>query len=266
MQTFMKNKLQQIIEKKKKDIEKKKQLKPLDLLKREAMDTQLVTTFTAQIMHPKNRRIGIIAEIKLASPTEPSLGSIDTIIQRAISYEQANVDALSIITEEHFFKGNISFIPTIKNEVSLPVFQKDFVIDSYQIYEAKTLASDALLLIARILDESTLHHFVLLCHELGIEPVVEVQNEEDLQKAYSASPSVIAVNARDLETFEVSVDKACEMLQKVPDSYIKLGFSGIKSRQEIQQYSKAGVNGVLIGTSFMKADNSNNFMEHILEV
>ena len=142
--------------------------------------------------------IRLIGEIKIASPTEKSLGDSTTLIQRAIEYERSEIDALSVITEKHYFKGNTQFIPQIKEKVSIPILQKDFVIDSYQIYESKFLGADALLLIVRFLDVKTLKQFVNLCKQLGIEPVVEIHNEEDLKKSVQINTSIIAVNARNL--------------------------------------------------------------------
>ena len=255
--------LKQIIEKKRVDLAEQKKKVPEEVIKKKAFGKQFYSTFTASIMHPKFGDIALIAEIKLASPTVSSLGSEKEVLKRAKLYEEAEADAISFITEKHYFKGDISFIPGIKKTVTLPVLQKDFVIDAYQIYEAKMTGSDALLLIARIVDTKKLHDFVCLCQELEIEPVVEIQTEEDLEKIIASSPSVIAVNARDLETFSVDVPRACELLKKIPDGYMKLGFSGIHSFKEVKQYREAGVEGVLVGTSLMKAGNIEEFLRSL---
>lgn len=244
--------LQQIIEKKKADLAEQKKHLPQVKLQKKISTKQYITTFTAYLLHPTGKKVALIAEIKLASPTEQDLGSAEDILPRAKQYAASGADAISFITEKHFFKGDSAFIPEIKKSVKIPVLQKDFVIDTYQIYEAKLLKSDALLLIARILDTKTLQHFVELCFTEGIEPVVEIHNEEDLEKALATTASVIAVNARDLDTFTINVEKACELLKKVPDKYITLGFSGIKSAHEVAMYQQAGAKGVLIGTSLMK--------------
>ncbi len=208
-------------------------------------------------------KIVVIAEIKLASPTISYLGSEKDIIKRALAYEEAGVDAMSVITEKNYFKGSSSFIPRLKKKVGLPILQKDFVIDPYQIYEAKIIGANALLLIAKIVSKETLIKFVSLCQEIGVEPVVEINDEMDLKKALATSTKIIAVNARNLETFVVDVDIACQLIKKVPNQFIKLGFSGIKSSIEIKKYQRAGVNGILVGTSLMKAKNIKKFIKEL---
>ncbi|MEK7571206.1 MAG: indole-3-glycerol-phosphate synthase [Patescibacteria group bacterium] len=211
-----------------------------------------------------DKRIALIAEVKFASPTNPNLDSSEQLLDRVRRYEQARASAISIITEKHFFKGDPSFVTQVKEVVSLPVLQKDFVIDRSQIYEAKAIGSDALLLIARLVDKETLQRFVLLTKELGMDPVVEIASEEDLKKALTTDTDIIAVNARDLDTFIVSVETACALLKKVPDSFITLGFSGIHSAKEVILYKKAGAHGVLVGTSLMQAKNIQDFIQKLL--
>jgi indole-3-glycerol phosphate synthase len=211
----------------------------------------------------KGEKIKLIAEIKFASPTSPHLGSSEELLSRAKEYELAGADAISIITERHFFKGNISFVSKVKKNVSLPVLQKDFVIDSAQIYEAKKAGSDALLLIARLVDGKQLQKFVSLCLSLEIEPVVEINDEEDLEKAVITETKIIAVNARDLETFAIDVVGACMLLEKIPQKFMKLGFSGVTSQKEALLYKESGVDGILVGTSLMKAKDIKSFINNL---
>lgn len=209
------------------------------------------------------KKMVLIGEVKFASPTYPNLGTKKELISRVEQYEKYGIDAVSIITERHFFKGESSFIGKVKQKIELPILQKDFVIDAVQIYEAQKGGADALLLIARLLNQETLSLFVDLCQTLGVEPVVEINNVDDLQKAVKTKTNIIAVNARDLETFDVHVEKACLLLQKIPDRFIKLGFSGIISNREVSLYKRAGAQGVLIGTSLMKTKNIEKFVSDI---
>lgn len=206
------------------------------------------------------KAFAIIAEIKFASPTNLNLGSPEDLLSRAREYEKAGADAISIITEKHVFKGDIRFVKQVKKVVKIPILQKDFVVDESQIYEAKKAGADALLLIARIVSKEQLKAFVLLAQKLGIEPVVEVFDEKDLKYAVATATRFIAVNARDLETFIVDVDKACKLMKKIPNKFISLGFSGIQSKVEVEKYTKAGAKGVLVGTSLMKAKNIAEFL------
>jgi indole-3-glycerol phosphate synthase len=261
----MHNILVTIVEKKKKDIEEQKKLKPLEVIKNEVF--QLKTKSKKNLFFnsfSKNKKeISLIAEIKFASPTNSHLGSHDELLERAIKYEKAGADVISLITEKYYFKGDGAFISQAKKHVAIPVLQKDFVIDPYQIYEAKQFGSDALLLIARLVEGDTLKEFVKLCLSLEIEPVVEINSQEDLKKASETEANIIAVNARDLETFDIDVEKACVLIEKIPTTFIKLGFSGISSSTQVLQFEKSGVDGVLVGTSLMRTDNIDGFIKSL---
>ena len=219
--------------------------------------------FKQAMLNPKERG-AIIAEIKLASPNENHLGDKDDIEDRVKQYQQAEVDAISVVTEKYFFKGDLSYIQKIKDATSLPILQKDFIIDEYQIYEAKIYQVDAILLIAKILSARSLTAFVNLAKKIGLEPVVEINNDDDFKKALATKTDIIAVNARDLDTFKVDIDKACSLIKKIPRKFIKLGFSGVKGREDVDKYRNAGVDGVLIGTSLMKAKNISEYLEGIV--
>jgi len=255
--------LEKIVAKKKFDLSQiKLRFQNIDTLDNQTSRKSDTSCFLNIFREGKNK-ISLIAEIKFSSPTNPTLGSHADFLGRVIQYESAGADAISIITEKHFFKGDISSVSQIKKEVSLPILQKDFVIDPIQIYEAKNTGSDALLLIARLVSSLELKNFVSLCFSLGIEPVVEINSEEDLEKAVDSGTNIIAVNARDLETFTIDLNKACLLIQKIPEHFIKLGFSGINSENEVLQYKKAGAKGVLVGTSLMMTNNIKNFIKSL---
>ncbi len=241
----MDNFLKKIIEKKRKDLKRLKQIRFLNLF---------------------GKKMVIITEIKLASPTVPYFGSEKNIVKRAVDYEDAGANAISIITEKHFFKGDINFISKIKRKINIPILQKDFVINSYQIYQAKIIGADALLLIAKIVNKKTLIEFVSLCQEIGLEPIVEINDKSDLKKVLTTSTRIIAVNARDLETFVVNVDQACRLMRKIPNRFIKLGFSGIKSVSEVNKYRNAGAKGILVGSSLMKTKNIKKFIKELKKI
>ncbi len=209
------------------------------------------------------KNFGVIAEIKLASPSSGDLADESQVPEIAKAYLGGKANAISIITEKYFFKGDIEFINQVKEITGLPILQKDFVVDSYQIYESRAFGADALLLIAKIISPMELRKFVDLCLEIGIEPVVEINDEVDLENAMYSNTRVIAVNSRNLDTFRVNIEKACELLKKVPSNFLKLGFSGVSSKEEVGEYRKAGAKGVLIGTSLMKAEKKKEFLEEL---
>lgn len=219
--------------------------------------------FIKALKNPRQGSVAIIAEIKLASPTAKNLGKSKEVKDRARKYELAGADCISVVTEKHFFNGNPKYIAEIKDVVKLPILQKDFIIDSYQVYETKQLGADAILLIARILSDKSLMTLVNLAQELGLEPVVEINSQHDLNKALKTQTEIITVNARNLDTFVMDVNKACQLLKKIPKKFIKLGFSGVEGKTEIEKYKNAGADGVLIGTSLMRSKDISEFIERI---
>lgn len=254
--------LQDILKSTKEEVEKRKIELPFE-------DQVLYphTPFKEKILNPSIGDIRLIAEVKLASPSAGKLGEQVDVLNRLLEYQHAGADAVSIITEGKHFKGSLDLLVTVKRSISgLPILQKDFIIDDFQIEEAQRLGSDALLLIARIVDDSKLKQFVKLCREKDIEPVVEIFNSDDLNKATESGTEIIAVNARDLDTFEVNVDRACEVLKNIPDSFIKLAFSGVRSRAEVEKYKKAGARAVLVGTQLMRSDNIDELIKELKNV
>lgn len=199
------------------------------------------------------RKMNIIAEVKLASPTHMQLGTFEGFEERLTLYEQGGATALSIITEPHFFKGDTSLVTQARMVTLLPILQKDFVIDPFQIYQARRLGADALLFIARIVTVQELQDFVDLALELGVEPVVEVFNKQDLEKALRTNTRIIAVNARDLDTFTIDKTRAYALLKEIPEEYLKIGFSGIENHDDVLAYQAAGASGVLVGTALMQS-------------
>lgn len=257
----MHNKLIEIVESTKRRLEEKKQRKPFTL--RYSGTRFARTRMTGRFLEAmKKDGMSLIAEIKLASPTAKFSSSL-SVVDRVRIYKKGGVDAISVVTEPEFFKGDMTFVTQIKQTVSLPVLQKDFVIDHYQIEEAARLGSDAVLLIAKLVNGETLKEFVTKVQELGVEPVVEINDSEDLEKAANTSTKIIAVNARNLNDFTVDVARACDLLQVIPTIYVRLGFSGIGSAQDVLQYKKAGANGVLIGSALMEAENIEAYIQSL---
>ncbi len=216
--------------------------------------------FADAILMPKKGNIAIIAEIKFASPTEPHLADRADLIRRAKEYEQAGADAISLIAQKNIFKGDMADVAKVKNVTALPILLKDFVISEKQIYQTKKAGADAILLIAKIVSKEKLKRFVKLAKSVSLEPVVEINDKDDLKKAMGTETSLVAVNARNFDTLAVDVNAACGLLNKVPPAFLKLGFSGVNGKLEVDKYRKAGAKGVLVGTSLMKAQNIKEFI------
>lgn len=209
--------------------------------------------FFHALSNPGNNQFGLIAEIKIKSPTEGVLGRADKIKEYAINYQTYGADAISIVVDNKYFGGRLKFIDEVKRTVTLPVLAKDFIIDASQIYEMRLYGADAVLLIAKIISGDKLRQFVDLCNNIGLDPVVEVGNEKELRRALKAGAEIIGVNARNLDDFSINREKACGLIKLVPKNKIIIGFSGINSRGDVQKYLTAGAGAVLIGTRMMKA-------------
>ncbi|OIO15539.1 hypothetical protein COV53_07165 [Candidatus Gottesmanbacteria bacterium CG11_big_fil_rev_8_21_14_0_20_37_11] len=219
--------------------------------------------FLDVIKNPKVGDISVIAEIKLASPAEGKLAEKKDIIKRAIKYEKSSCDAISLVVDKKYFNGDLEYIKRVKNIVALPILAKDFVIDPYQIYEMKSYGADAILLIAKIIPSDKLVLLVNLAKKLNIEPVVEVQNKRELDRAIHTDTKLIAVNARNLTTFVIDIDNACKISKLVPKNFISLGFSGVSNRCDAKRYKEAGARGILVGTSLMKTKNINGLIREL---
>lgn len=249
----MNDMIKKIIESNKKDLDERKKLLPLDK-KISGKPFKFFGAFSD---------FGIIAEIKLKSPSAGVIADKTDVSNFAKEYKIGGAKAISVITEKYFFDGDTSYIKQVKEVTGLPVLQKDFVVDTYQILESKKFGADALLLIAKIVSVEELTEFVDLCLEVGVEPVVEINDEKDLEKALKTKTRVIAVNARDLDTFKIDLKNAYFLIEKIPVGYLKLGFSGVNSRDEVLNYKNAGTGGVLIGTQLIKSDNKKKFLEEL---
>ena len=254
----MNNMISEIIKKNEGDLLKRKSDVSISDLERQVNQTSKTLDFFGAF-----KGFGIIAEIKLASPSAGNLADKSQVLEIASEYKEGDADAISIITEKYFFKGDLDFIKKVKEETGLPILQKDFVVDPYQIYESRINGADTLLLIAKIISPDQLKKFVELCFQVGVEPVVEINDELDLESALKTKTRIIAVNARDLDSFKVDVDKACELMKKIPEHYLKLGFSGVNSKEEVERYKNSGAGGVLIGTNLIKSADRKKFLEEL---
>ena len=255
----MQNMIKKIIQTNEPDLLKRKSEVSLTDLEEKISKSEKDMDFVAAF-----KNFGIIAEIKLASPSAGVLADKSEVLKIATDYKAGGANAISVITEKYFFKGDVEFIQQVREISGLPVLQKDFIVDPYQIYESKAGGADALLLIAKIVTPDKLKEFTDLCLKIGLEPLIEINDELDLKNALQTGTNIIAVNARDLETFNIDIEKACSLIGKIPGKYLKLGFSGVNSGKEVQMYKNAGANGILVGTNLMKAKSKIDFLKGLL--
>lgn len=200
----------------------------------------------------------IIAEVKFASPSKGKLLERFALQELVCKYQEAGACAISVVTEDAFFKGYPEMVREVKECSTLPVLQKDFVIEESQIYQAAKLGADALLLIARILSLQRLKKFVELCQILKITPLVEVHDEGDIKKTLQTEATVIGINNRNLATFEVSISHTLRLHKYLPQGKTVVSESGIASFQDVELLLKQGIRNFLIGESLIKAKDPGN--------
>lgn len=208
--------------------------------------------------------VAIIAEIKKASPSKGVIRPDFDPLRIARSYSEGGAQALSILTDVDFFQGSASYIPLVRAAVELPVLRKDFVIDPIQIMEAALLGADAVLLIAAILELEQLRDFQALAQSLGMDVLVEVHDEKELQSALEANSKLIGINNRNLQDFTVDLETTFRLKSLVPAEIPVVSESGIKSAADMRRLREAGVNATLIGESLMRSDAKENLLNDFL--
>lgn len=197
--------------------------------------------------------IAFICEVKKASPSKGVIAEYFPYWQIAREYEQAGADCISVLTEPKWFLGSDEYLREIAENVSIPCLRKDFTVDEYMIYEAKTLGASAVLLICSILSERQLSEYLGLAHSLGLSALVEAHNEAEIEAAVKVDAKIIGVNNRDLKTFNVDVNNAAHLRDLVPRDRIFVSESGVKTAEDVENIRKYGANAVLIGETLMRA-------------
>lgn len=206
---------------------------------------------------------GIIAEIKRASPSKGVIREHFEPSVIAEQYEQAGAACLSVLTDIDFFKGSDEYLKQAATASTLPILRKDFVVDEYQIYEARVLGADCILLIAAILTDQQLSHFFQLATSIGLDVLVEVHDEGELKRALNVSPSLIGINNRNLHNFETSLETTTRLLQSIPDNCFVVTESGIHTREDVSLMHQHHVKGFLVGEAFMRADNPGDELKRL---
>jgi indole-3-glycerol phosphate synthase len=211
----------------------------------------------------KKEGLSFICEIKKASPSKGVIAESFPYLGIAKEYETAGADALSVLTEPKFFLGSGGYLKEISGAVFLPTLRKDFIVDEYQIYEAKTLGASAVLLICALLDNEKLKEFLKIAHILGMSALVETHAKEEIFSALDAGAEIVGVNNRDLRTFEVDLNTSAALRKFVPKDVLFVSESGIKTRADIELLESVGADAVLIGEQMMRAENK---AEYLLEL
>ena len=255
------NILKEIIAYKKKEVAENKSLYPEKLLKKSIyFDTPTVSLKKYLLREDKE---GIIAEIKRKSPSKGDINTYISVEQISIGYMQAGASALSVLTDTKYFGGKNEDLTVARKFNYCPILRKEFIIDEYQITESKSIGADAILLIAAALSPAKAKSLAKYAKSLGLEVILEITKKED-KAFFNEYIDIVGVNNRDLETFEVDIDRSIKAAKFIPKSFLKISESGISSAKTIRQLKKLGYNGFLIGETFMKTSRPAKACEKLI--
>jgi indole-3-glycerol phosphate synthase len=246
----MKPGLKQIVDRKRSDLSKLKRSRPQQVLARGLSRALPVRNFAAALK--KSGKISLIAELKKASPSAGLLRIPYDVGYGARCYAQAGVSALSILTEENYFLGDLGHIAEAKKAVSLPVLRKDFIVDPYQVYEARAAGADAVLLIVALLEDAEISDLLALTRRLGMTPLVEIHEAEELNRAVSCGAEMIGVNSRNLKDLSMNPQAFEKLVPMIPAGKIVVAESGIKTPADVKALKRLKVNAMLVGESLLK--------------
>ncbi|CAH1851862.1 indole-3-glycerol phosphate synthase TrpC [Convivina praedatoris] len=209
--------------------------------------------------------ITVIAEIKQASPSKGQIVPSEAFDYQQIArdYTQAKVDMISVLTEEDYFKGSLDILKAVVATTNVPILRKDFTIDPYMIYEAKAAGASAILLIVAILSDQQLTDYLALAQELGLSAIVEAHDQDEIKRAVQAGAEIIGVNNRNLKDFTVDFGNTQRLRENIPANIAVISESGIQSRSDVLQLEQAGINGILVGETFMKAPDKVAEINHL---
>lgn len=247
------NILDQITKDKRIEVNLRKQLVPLSQLEQSILFERKTISLAKKL---RDSNTGIIAEHKRRSPSKQVINHDLNVFDVAKGYENAGVCGMSVLTDGKYFGGSLDDLLTARASCNLPLLRKEFIIDEYQIIEAKAYGADVILLIAAILTTKEIKQFSELAKQLHLDVLLEVHNEEELHKSIMPSIDLLGVNNRNLKTFEVSLETSKKLSQLIPNDFIKVSESGISNIEAIKTLQPYGYQGFLIGENFMKTNNA----------
>lgn len=261
------NILDKIIQDKKREVALKKSIIPMEQLEASVLFNSRTKSLSKML---QNSASGIIAEHKRRSPSKQTINNSFSVEEVVLGYQNAGVCGISVLTDGKYFGGSLDDLLLAKASVSVPILRKEFVVDDYQILEAKAFGADAILLIAAVLDQKQIKKLSEFAQSLALEVLLEVHNLEELEKSIMPSLDMIGVNNRNLKTFEVSLENSINLASHIPDNFVKISESGISDVSSIKTLQGFGYNGFLIGENFMKTENAGEscqkFISELLKI
>lgn len=245
--------LDTIVERKKQEVAEAKIKVSIEELTQYPLFNRTCYSLKDSVLHPE--RTGIIAEYKRASPSKGLINGTSPVQEVVLGYQNAGASAISVLTDCDFFQGTLEDLTKAREVLSIPLLRKEFIVDTYQIAEAKAYGADIILLIAACLTPQEIENFSEYAKSLGLNVLLEVHNQEELLQNIFPTVDAIGVNNRNLKDFSVSLDHSYDLVNQIPDSFIKVSESGISDPETIKYLKSKGFNSFLIGENFMKTDN-----------
>ena len=256
------NILDKIIADKEVEVKLRKKLIPIEQLEESVLFDRETISLSNKL---KNSPSGIIAEYKRRSPSKSVINQNLNVFDVAKGYEKAGVCGMSVLTDGKYFGGSLDDLIIARASCKLPLLRKEFIIDPYQIVEARAYGADVILLIAAILSKDEIKYYSELAQSLNLDVLLEVHNEKELKKSLIDSITMIGVNNRNLKTFEVSLETSKELSSLIPDDFVKISESGISNVESIKELQQYGYKGFLIGENFMKSSNAGESAKEFIE-
>lgn len=244
--------LDDILAHKKGEVAQRKSIRSLDLMRGLASEASATRGFADAVTANKP---AVIAEIKKASPSKGVIREVFEPAMLAASYEAGGATCLSVLTDERFFQGHDDYLAAARARTQLPALRKDFVVDAYQIFEARHLGADCVLLIVAALEQALLEALYQVTCDVGIDALIEVHDHSELERAAMLGSPLVGINNRNLNTFETSIDTTLSLMAEAPPGVTLVTESGIHTREDVTRLREAGINAFLVGEAFMRADD-----------
>ncbi len=245
--------LKKIVKRKYEEIAERKAIKSIEQLKEDIPNASPVRPFVGSMQDNLAKgNSAVISEIKKASPSKGVMRENFNPAEIAISYEKAGASCLSVLTDKDFFQGSEAYLQEARSACKLPVIRKDFILEPYQVYEARAIGADCILLIVSILDDKSLQSLYTLARELGMDVLIEVHDKEELLRSLPLGATLVGINNRNLRTFETSLDTSINLLEFIPEDRIVVTESGIHTANDVAKMRENNINAFLVGEAFMR--------------
>ena len=254
--------LDDIIAYKKKELSETKRRASIAEVKSRAADAGPTRGFGKALSSGQDIRL--IAEVKKASPSKGVIREDFDPVDIARTYARSGASCLSVLTEQKFFQGKLEYLNEIRKAVELPLLRKDFIIDEYQIYEARVAGADAILLIAACLEKQQIEDFIGTAAQIGLDALVESHTYKDLDRSLLAGAAIVGINNRDLQSFSVDIRTTLDLLKDIPEDRTVVSESGIKTRDDVVRLERAGVDAILVGESLMREKDIGQKVKELL--